>query len=545
MRLRPVRHWLTSILSGVVFLASGAPSPDALAQRRQRIATQPAKASSKPAAKDVSPKAGTSLQDAAERIAARPELRSGRVGIRIENLTTGETLADVDGEKLFQPASNMKLYTTAAALDVLGPDFRVRTSVYAAQPDAQGVVTGDIILYGRGDPNLSDRFNEKKGDRTITPLETLADQVVAAGVKRVTGDLVGDESYFRAAPLGDGWEWNDLQWWYGTEVSALSAADNNLTLTIRPGARAGAPCEISIFPETPLVTISNRTTTGAAKDDPIGIHRGLADNVLDVYGGLPAGSDGLTLSLAVHDPALFTAHLFKRMLQKRGVAIDGGVRREDANSRARKPLDLNQVKEIAGIDSAPLSEMVRTVNKVSQNLHAELLLRHLGKTRAAQDKDADALGAEVVADFLKKAGVDPASLRLRDGSGLSRLDSITPQATVKLLAFMHRHPTSAIYFDSLPVAGVDGTLRGRMKNSRAEKNLRAKTGTLDDVSALSGFVQTADGQTLVFSILLNQLNRARNEGVAAGNALGVAMAEYKSAPTKEAEPPPNQGKKSR
>jgi D-alanyl-D-alanine carboxypeptidase/D-alanyl-D-alanine-endopeptidase (penicillin-binding protein 4) len=467
------------------------------------------------------------LQDFADKVAARPALKTGRVGILIENLSTGEILADVDSTKLFQPASNMKVYTTATGLDVLGPNFTVRTSVYAAQPDPQGVVAGDLVLFGRGDPTIAPRFNEKDKDETLTPLERLADQVAAAGVKKITGDIVGDESYFRAAPLGDGWEWNDLQWYYGTEISALTVADNNVTLTINAGKAPGEPVTARLNVQLPNITISNHAVTGPAKsEDTFGIHRGLSDNVIDIYGSLPAGK-GMEQYISVHDPALFAAHLFKAMLAKRGIEMTGGVRREDANSRARNPLDMTKVKEIAGIDSLPLSRWVDRINKISFNLYAELLLRQIGKQKGPQDKDADVAGTEVVAQFLKKVGVDPASVKLRDGSGLSRLDNISPSSTVKLLKYMRGHQHWQIFYDSLPIASKDGTLRGRMKGTPAAENLRAKTGTLDDVSSLSGYVTAANGDLLVFSILMNNLNRARAEGVTAGNDLGAAMASYK------------------
>ncbi|MBX7221114.1 MAG: D-alanyl-D-alanine carboxypeptidase/D-alanyl-D-alanine-endopeptidase [Blastocatellia bacterium] len=469
----------------------------------------------------------TPLQTLAESIAQRPALAAGRVGIRVQSLSTGQILADVDGMKVFQPASNMKLYSTAAALDKLGPDFRIRTSVYAAPPDANGIVQGDLILYGRGDPNLSSRFNEKKNDPTLTPLEKMADAVAAAGVKRITGDLVGDESYFRAAPLGNGWEWNDLQWYYGTAVSALSSNDNQIRLSLVPGKSAGDTCQITVFPPTPTVTIINRTVTYSGKGErKVGIHRGLADNVFEVWGSFPVGDEGFSANLAIHDPALFTASLFKQMLVKRGVQIDGQIKRADANWREQQPIDFNKVKELTGWDSLALAEMIKVVNKHSQNLHAELMLRQVGKQFGPKDKDADEAGCLMVEDLLKRAGCNTSVLRLRDGSGLSRLDYISPESTVKLLTYMHKHAYAAAYLDSLPIAGVDGTLSGRMGKTKAENNLRAKTGTLDDVSSLSGYVTASNGDILVFSIISNNLTQSRTDGVAAGNLLGEALANY-------------------
>lgn len=536
--------WLKAVV-GLTLIAGlvWETSPVVEAQRGRQTAVRPAQKTPPPPPKTSRPPSSPALsgqpstpagplQALAEQITARPALRGARLGIRIEDAETGEVLADVAGDKRFLPASNMKLVTTAAALDVLGPDFRVRTSVYVPPPDANGVVTGDLTLVGRGDPTISDRYNTDKKDTRLTPLEQLADQVAAAGIKEITGDVVGDESYFRAAPLGDGWGWDDLQWYYGAEVSALSVADNHVTLTVAP-TRPGENVAVTITPSTSHITLRNEAVTAATKDtDTFGLHRGLADNVIELYGALPPNG-GRQLGVAIHDPARFAAHLFRDMLIRRGIVIRGGVRRADANLRQRQPLALETLKEVAFIESPPLSLWVRTTNKISSNLYAELLLRHLGKTRGASDKDADVAGCEVVAEFLARAGLPVAELKIRDGSGLSRLDNLTPSALTALLRFMRKHPAWPVFQDSLPIAGVDGTLRSRMRGTRAADNLRAKTGTLDDVSALAGYVTAANGRVLVFSFVANQLNTARTAGVAAGDDLGKAMAEYAAPPKAE------------
>ncbi|MFQ3581757.1 D-alanyl-D-alanine carboxypeptidase/D-alanyl-D-alanine-endopeptidase [Chloracidobacterium validum] len=535
--------WLRIVVGLALAVGSGlAAGFPAEAQRSGRAPARPApQRAAQPKPPPIPVVGASSLQAVVERLSARPALQGARLGVRIEDAETGEVLADVAGEKRFLPASNMKLLTTAAALDVLGPDFRVRTSVYVPALDGNGTVPGDLILVGRGDPTLSDRYNSDKKDTRLTPLETLADQVVAAGVKDITGDIVGDESYFRAAPLGDGWGWDDLQWYYGAEVSALSAADNHVTLTVAP-TRPGEKVAVTFTPATNYVTIRNEAVTSAGKEtDTFGIHRGLADNVIELYGALPPNG-GRELGVAIHDPARFTAHLFREMLTRRGVVVRGGVRRADANFRQRQPLATETLKEIASIESPPLAAWVRTTNKISSNLFAEMLLRHLGKARGASDKDTDAAGCEVVAEFLSRAGAPVAELKVRDGSGLSRLDNVTPAALTALLRYMRKHPAWEVFYDSLPIAGQDGTLRHRMKGTRAAENLRAKTGTLDDVSALAGYVTAANGRVLVFSFVANYLNTARTAGVTAGDDLGQAMAEYTgaAAPKPAAETPTEQ-----
>ncbi len=527
--------WPSIGVVGVLLAALGSAWPSVAAPGGAQHPAAASQAAAPPtgAATNAPPTTSKSaLQSFAEQLAARPALQGARIGIRIEDAETGAVLADVSGDKRFLPASNMKLLTTAAALDVLGPDFRVRTSVYVPAPDAKGVVAGDLTLVGRGDPTLSARFNPDPQDLRLTPLERLADQVVAAGVREITGDIVGDESYFRAAPLGDGWGWDDLQWYYGAEVSALSVADNHVTLTVKP-TRAGEPVEVTFTPATSYVTLRNGAITAASKDtDTFGLHRGLADNDIELYGQLPPNGRR-ELGVAIHDPARFAAHLFREMLIQRGITVRGKTRRADANLRQRQPLALEQLKEIAFIESSPLSVWVRTTNKVSSNLFAELLLRHLGKARGPADKDADAAGCEVIADFMQRIGVPAAELKIRDGSGLSRLDNVTPVALTTLLRSMRKHPAWEIFYDSLPIAGTDGTLRNRMKETRAANNLRAKTGTLDDVSALAGYVVAADGRVLVFSFVANYLNTARTAGVTAGDDLGKMLAAYSDAPAGE------------
>jgi serine-type D-Ala-D-Ala carboxypeptidase/endopeptidase (penicillin-binding protein 4) len=460
----------------------------------------------------------------------------------------GRVVFERDADKLFTPASNMKLYTSAAALDAFGPDFTLRTSVYAAGPVTRnGTLRGNLIFYGRGDPNLSARFDRDAAGRPnrldefmpaerITAIESLADQVKARGVRLVMGDLVGDDSYFATEGLGAGWGWEDLQHYYGAEVSALTVNDNAVTFTVTPAARAGEPPVISVQPQTGYVTVVNRARTVTAAEaggrgTRVGVNRPLGSNEVEFFGTIPQGAREFNVNVAVHDPARFAGTLLKEALARRGVRVAGQVVRLGALARLARPFDETKLTELAGVTSAPLAALLKVVNKPSQNLHTELLLRQLG-VRAARGaegsaevaagsaeggvelddygrpKSAESRGLEALRRFLARVGVDARPLSLRDGSGLSRQGLITPRATVQLLSFMHSHPHAAVFRDSLPVAFVDGTLWNRMRDTPAASNVRAKTGSLSHVRSLSGYVTTKRGQALVFSLMGNNYTGA-------------------------------------
>ncbi|MCS6817711.1 MAG: D-alanyl-D-alanine carboxypeptidase/D-alanyl-D-alanine-endopeptidase [Acidobacteriota bacterium] len=463
------------------------------------------------------------LERRVEEIIRRPEFATTRWGILVESLDRRMVLLQREPDQLFTPASNMKLYTTAAALVRLGPDFRFRTSVYAsARPDERGHVEGDVILYGRGDPNLSTRALT---GGYLTPFFELADQLVRAGVREILGDIVGDESYFVGPRLGVGWEWDDLQWYYGAEVSALSVDDNFVDVVLRPGEREGDPVRVILSPPSPYMTVLNRAvTTAEGTPQQIELERGLQDNVLEIRGMMPRESAGYRAAVAVHHPALYAATLFREALERRGVRVRGRVVAADWKVRRERPLDLRQMVELAAVESLPLSEEIRVLNKISQNLHAEILLRVLGaevKGEGSAEK-----GLEVIREFLREIGARTSGVRVRDGSGLSRLNLVTPAATVDLLRYMSQHEHGAIYRESLPIAGVDGTLERRMRGTPAEGNVRAKTGTLAYTFTLSGYVTTARGERLVFSFMANHHTGEAADVISALNELCATLAAF-------------------
>ena len=464
------------------------------------------------------PQTRAELQSRIDSLLDQPQFAAARWGLRVIT-SQGGVVFERDPDKLFIPASNMKLYTSAAALNAFGPDFRFKTSVYAGMPPNRGgLLRGDLIFVGRGDPNLSARFDQGIPDKIeeftsaekIGPIEMLADQIKASGIRRVAGDLIGDDSYFATDWLGAGWEWDDAQFYYGAEVSALSVNDNAVTFIVTPG-RVGAPPTIAIQPRTDYVTIRNRATTSAGGLTRINAQRPLNGNMVEFIGSLPQTVKEHRVNIAIHDPASFAATLLKEALARRGILITGRIRHLDAAARLAHPLDAGKLTEIASVLSPPLSLMLKVVNKPSQNLHAEIMLRQLGVLRGepaepddyGRPKSAETRGIEALRNFLEGAGIDTQPLSLRDGSGLSRHDLVTPRATARLLEFMTTHPYFATFRDSLPIGAVDGTLSRRMGETAAANNVRAKTGALSQANALSGYVTTGGGQTLIFSLIGN------------------------------------------
>ena len=463
-------------------------------------------------------------------VISRPEFDASRTAVKVASLDTGRIVFEQDSRKWMQPASNMKLFTVAAALDRLTPDYRFITSVYApSRPDAAGTVRGDLVVYGRGDPTFAVRFNPEGNADYSLAIDALAADIRAAGVRRVEGDLVGDESYFTGAPVPPGWEWDDLQWYYGAEVSALTVNDNSVDLSVKPGASVGAPARITLGPSTSLVTIVDRTTTserGTTRD--LSVNRALGQNTIEIRGRLPIDDRGYTASLAVSRPAMLFATMLRTALERRGVVVTGQTRTVDAPGRIEKPLPVSSLVEIAARKSPPLSTIAAQTLKPSQNLYAELLLRTLGKLAGAPDPklSSEDAGEQVVRNFLTQAGIDPTGLVMLDGSGLSRADLVTADTTLQLLTYMNRHRFGSEFRLALPVAGVDGTLRNRMKGTPAQGNLRAKTGTLGTATSLSGYVFSAAGERLAFSLMINNPPRDANPRTDFTDAVAVLLASF-------------------
>jgi D-alanyl-D-alanine carboxypeptidase/D-alanyl-D-alanine-endopeptidase (penicillin-binding protein 4) len=492
---------------------------------------------------------------------AQPSLERAHWGIDVADAASGKTIFTENAEQLFLPASNAKLFTTAAALAIAGPDYRFRTTVEAeGKMDDRGRLMGDLVIVGRGDPNISGRALPYALKTQRTPphtqiLEEMADQVARSGLKIVDGDVIGDDTYYAFERYAEGWAQDDLQWIDGAPVSALSFNDNVVFVNIQPAEQPGERAVITVEPETGYYELENRVvTTVAGVAKKVGIHREVGARKIVLWGALPAGDPGMKEPLAIEDPAEFVAQLFRSLLERRGITVRGktrarhgeaaqffdqpppgaqapqmlpapGIDNPAASPRAaatrsqqlpdtpasstpaqRGPeADLpSSNKVLAEHFSLPLLEDIRVTNKTSQNLHAELALRLVGRLSGTGGSFEG--GAAAVKQFLLKAGLQEDEFVFLDGSGLSRRDLVTPAATVQLLLYASRQPWGAAFEESLPVSGVDGSLAERFLNTPAGGLVHAKTGTLSHVNALSGYGQTKSGRKFVFSIFCNNHN---------------------------------------
>jgi serine-type D-Ala-D-Ala carboxypeptidase/endopeptidase (penicillin-binding protein 4) len=466
-----------------------------------------------------------------DQILADPQVARGMWGIEAISLSSGQRLYSLNADKLFTPASNTKLFTTAATLALIGPDYHFQTTVEAnSVVDKYGRLSGDLFLVGRGDPNLSGRIlpyhlHTQRTDlpASIHALDELADQLVQKGVKFIDGDVVADDSYYVFERYGEGWTQDDLIWEWGAPVSALTLNDNVILMNILPGDRPGEHAFVNITPYAEYYRLDNRILTTAAGTGPrkIFINREPGANLVSLWGTIPADDEGANEELAIEDPADFAAQLFRGMLEKRGIVVYGRARSHhselasgtaftikttvtarggdaspaSSNSPGNFPLVL------ATYESQPLQQDLRVVNKVSQNLHAELLLRLLGRQKGAAPTIEG--GLQVMSGFLTQAGILRDEYAFYDGSGLSRENLVTPHAIVKLLRYASQQPWGPLYEETLPVAGTDGSLADRFKAGIGEKIVHAKTGSLGHVNALSGYATTVKGERIAFSVMAN------------------------------------------
>jgi serine-type D-Ala-D-Ala carboxypeptidase/endopeptidase (penicillin-binding protein 4) len=417
-------------------------------------------------------------------------LKHATLAIEVRSLTSGRVLYARDADLSVMPASSLKLATTAAALDAFGPDARFRTTLQTAAPDhAFGRLAGDLYLVGSGDPSLS---RELVARPDFGAFELLAEALHQSGVRRIEGRLIGVDALFPGERRGSDWVWEDLVWWYGAEISALTFADGSLHIKLIPGPVPGAPVTLERHPATDYVRVDSKVETCRVTETNPGLtlKRPFGRNAVELTGCLPAGSPTLERWLAVEDPAAYATAVFADALR----------------AKSESPAGL---RTVAVYEGAPMAEVLKDVNKPSHNLRAEMLLRLAGvKVTGAGTIEA---GRQVVGAFLAAQKIDAAGWDVQDGSGLSRSDLVTAHGLVDLLAAMDRHPHAAVFRDSLPVAGVDGTLKRRLSAPRTRAHIQAKTGTLRHTSALAGYAAPPRGERLAFAILVNNATATGGE----------------------------------
>lgn len=465
-------------------------------------------------------------------------------GIVVSDRDTGQTLYAQNADHFFAPASNAKVFATALALATLGSDYRFRTTLESnGTLGSDGRLAGDLILVGGGDPDLSNRkfpytsSSEREGpiDRVLAEM---ADAAVAKGLREVDGDIVGDDSYFPYDPYPAGWAAGDLFFEFGAPVSAIALNDNTVPVEVQAGASAGDAAAITTEPTAAADMIGHEVTTvapGTAFN--LAVVRRPGVDFIQIRGTIPAGHAPVRLDLAMTDPAETAARTLKALLEARGVRVTGGARVRHAappeSTPAGEPVfpAAGAIAEATAANrlvlaehlSPPLVESIEFTNKASNNLHAELLLRAVAREKLGLGSTA--AGLKVEENFLRTAGIPDGDVLLSDASGLARDDLVTPRAMVILLRYAARQPWGSAFISTLPVAGVDGTLEDRMKNSAAAGLIEAKTGTLEHDHALSGYATTLRGEYLAFAIFCNNDAQHGPGASATIDAIAKAMVE--------------------
>ena len=473
-----------------------------------------------------------------DELLARPAAQRTLWGVLVRDLETGETVYTRNKDKLFIPASNAKLFSTALALRRLGADYRFSTVLAIdGAVDEDGVLEGDLRLVGGGDPNLSSRtlpFRKKEdyGADRLAPLRRLAQYVVEAGIRRIAGDVIGDDSRYVWQPYPRGWSHADTLQGYGSPISALVFNDNLIQVRVTPGATSG-PARLRVVPALGFYDLTNRTLTMAGRHVDRGLlaRWGARNGEVILSGQIPSRSRGRAFLFAADDPARYAAVALRRALEEAGVQIDGQTRADhllpDGLLSLRSPPRRRRSggsKTIAESPSAVLREAIRVVNKESQNLHAEMLMREVALEEAGIGSQEAAVAS--MRRFLADAGIGSSEFFLRDGSGLSRHNLIAPAATVRLLEYMWHTADRDAYLDSLPVSGLDGTLDWRFRRSAARGQIHAKTGSMSHVLALSGYARTGGGRTLAFAIFANNFGLASSSTRHLVDSIAAALVRH-------------------
>ncbi|MCI0515036.1 D-alanyl-D-alanine carboxypeptidase/D-alanyl-D-alanine-endopeptidase [candidate division KSB1 bacterium] len=437
-------------------------------------------------------------------ILTAPAFYNAHWGVAIQSLQTGEYVYLQNEDKGFMPASNLKLFTTALALVKLGPDFTFCTDLIAnGQIDSGGRLLGDLVIRGAGDPSLGSRYRPNSDEKvgTLEMFKRWAEALKKRKIKVITGNIVGDDNCFADKLLGQGWSWDDESEWYAAQISGLSFNDNCIDLYFTPADSAGQLAKFHTFPETDYVMIINQVQTVLpGQQASLNFSRQRGANQITVSGSVELNGGVVKDWCSIENPTLFCATILKQVLEQEGIKVTGQAMDIDDLSQYRYPLT-DSTAIITCHHSPPVSRLIRTINKVSQNLWAEMLLRIEGFKFHGLGDESQSIS--VMTNYLEQLGIDPSTIGIYDGSGLSRLNLVSPRQVLTLLRALYRHPHFQYFYDSLPIGGVDGTLKSRMQGTAAQNNVHAKTGYINRVRALSGYLKSRDDEPFAFSLITN------------------------------------------
>jgi len=450
-----------------------------------------------------------------------PNFDNAHWGVLIKSLKTGETVYARNEKKMFMPASNMKLFTSSSAMIALGPNYRFSTRLVTNGEVKNGVLNGDLIVVGSGDPTISGRFDS--GKVTIT-FEHWADSLKALGITRINGNIIGDDNCFDDEYYGAGWSADYETDYYAAQISGLSFNDNCVDIRIAPSASVTDICSLTVSPNTRYVNIINQTVTVSVTDSANDIYfeRKRGTNNIFVRGKMSIGKKPFIESVTVENPTTYTVMVLKEILESKGISISGSAADADDFTDT---IRYEKSKQLASFTSLPYAEIIKTINKPSQNFYTEQVFRTIGKERFGVGSMKN--GRAAAYPILSSWGVDTVRLRYADGSGLSRQDLITPSDIVSILSGISKENGFLPFYESLPIAGIDGTIKNRMRGTKAESNVHAKTGSIGYVRSLSGYVFSSDGEQFVFSMIANHYTVPTRLAERIQDAVCVMLADFK------------------
>jgi D-alanyl-D-alanine carboxypeptidase/D-alanyl-D-alanine-endopeptidase (penicillin-binding protein 4) len=447
-----------------------------------------------------------------------PNFSSAFWGISIRSVETGEYFYKKNADKLLIPASNLKLFTTSAGLLLLGSNYKYKTNIYTDGYIDGSILRGSLIIQGSGDPTISGRFYD--GDM-LKVFNIWADSLLELGIDEIRGNILGDDNLFDDMGYGEGWPADYESYWFAAPSSALSFNDNCVDVEVKP-TTTGKSAAISVYPDIKYASIINKVSTVRADSTTeINIYRERGSNIITVYGRIQQGSEGVRTYASVNSPTQYAAVTLKYVLESRGIAVKGYAADLDDEKTA---YNYSKMKILFHHLSPELQNIVKVINKNSNNFYAEQLMKTIGLEYGSFGSIQN--GVAACKSVWKNMDIDPEDMAIADGSGLSRQDLISPNQFVKLLLYMQKSSELRTFYESFPVAGVDGTMASRLRNTAAQNNLRGKPGLLSGVSSLSGYIFTADKEMLAFSIMVNNFTTSHTLALQIQDVICQKLAKF-------------------
>ncbi|MCX6155740.1 MAG: D-alanyl-D-alanine carboxypeptidase/D-alanyl-D-alanine-endopeptidase [Candidatus Kapabacteria bacterium] len=453
-----------------------------------------------------------------------PDFSNAMIGICVQSMETGEYLYKHNEAKNLVPASNLKLFTTSTALEYLGKDFKYTTSLYLrGRILAGGEFEGNIIIRGSGDPTFCNLYQKN----AIDIFDSWVAKLDTVGITSIRGNIIGDDGYFDDNYYAPGWAWEDMTSSFSAQVSGLSAFENSVEITLTPSDSVGERADFSAYPDNSYIQIVNNVRTARRYASDININRNVNSNLIELNGQIILDTSKKEknvqkIQVAVENPCLYFLNIFRDRLKERRINFRGTLlQARDLNEK----ILYQSLIPFTEYESIPLSEIIKVINKQSNNLSTELLLKTIGKEISGVGSFSK--GVEQVRKYISKLGISPENMSIVDGSGLSRYNLVSPKYIVALLSGIYHSANKDVFIESLAEPGKKGTLNYRLTSSRAEKFIKAKTGTMNNISNISGFVYAKNNEVLAFSIMMNNFTVPLSAAINLQDLLCMRLASFK------------------